>query len=205
MNQYTRSLRFLLLTALFSLVLSSCMVTHQQLYEQSFSCDGVWVERPNTIYQAKGKNYVQGIRAQFVHVRKHPYVGLKESIKGPSEWYWKKKKGSEGEPVYREVDDIGCFKQESAWVSLDLSPSRTKKLKYPVHTQNVDENKSHLTPRAFYGLPGAALCFIPDMAASAVMWTAYGTGMAIQGIVLLPVSRHQQQVEPVSGEKPVVE
>ena len=185
--------------------LSSCLITHQQLYEQSFSCDGVWIEQPDTIYQTNGKNYVRGVRAQFVYERNHSYIGLKEGIIGPSEWKWEKVSGSEGELVYKEMDDWGDFKKDSAWVSLDLRNFRTKKLEYPVPSLFVDKNKRHLTSRAFYGLPGAALCFIPDIAGSVVMWTAYGTGMVIQGIVLVPVSHQQQQIVTDYGEKPVVE
>lgn len=185
--------------------LSSCLVTHQRLYEQSFSYDGVWVEHPDTIYSVNGKKYIQGVRAQFVNERHDSYMGLEESIVGPSKWNWQKIKGSEGEIVYREVDNDGWFKENSDWVSLDVGNARTKKRKYPAPSIYVDKTRRCLTSRAIYGLPGAGLCLIPDVTGSVVIWTAFGTGMVIQGIVLLPVSYQQQQTEPVSGAKPVVE
>ena len=185
--------------------LSSCLANHQRLYEQSFSHDGVWIERPDAVYQANGKNYVQGVRAQFVRERNNSYIGAKECIIGPSKWKWVKVKGSDGPIVYKEVDDDGFFKKDCTWVSLDLRNFRTKKLAYPVSSADVDKNKRYLTSRACYGLPCAALCLLPELVGNIVIWTAYGTGMVIQGMLLLPVSHQQQQIEPVTGEKPVVE
>lgn len=203
----TRHFRILLFSVCCTLGLSSCLVNHQRLCEQAVTYDGIWMKDGDTIYRLNGKNYRQGVRTQFSYQRKNSYIDFKEAIIGPSMWDWKKVDGTEGEIVYREVDQEGYLKEDSPWVSMDMCKATTKKDEYYFRTYMVDNKSRNLTPHAFYALPAAALCLIPDVVGSVAVWTVYGTGMVIQGIVLLPVSQQQQQMEPVvpPPPKPVME
>ena len=198
-------LYFLLFSALGTLCLCSCLVNHQRLGEQSISYDGVWIEKNDTVYQLNGKKYIRGERAQFQYQRNNSYISFKEAIIGPSKWDWKKVESSEGEIVYREVDNDGYYVKGGTWTSLDMSKASTKKLEYEKRPYDVDSQSHHLTLHALYSLPAAAICIVPDMACSIALWTLHGTGMLVQGIVLLPVSQQQQQAVPVLPPKPVAE
>ena len=96
MNRFTSLL-------LGSVLLSSCMVSHQRLYEHAMVCDAVAVPQPRVYLRSGGKCYVQGQRVQLRYVRPGSWVSFSEAIVSPSKWKLSIVPGSRGETVYREV------------------------------------------------------------------------------------------------------
>lgn len=204
---------------LLSLILSSCLLSHQRILDHAFVFDAVRLTSYNTYYEHGGKTYIQGQRVQIAQ-RDPDYLWW--NIKGSYSYYWKVVPGSEGEIVYREAslqreDGKTCLHspKNSEWQQLQPQPSR----KYRVNgiqingfTYKEDEKgqpqlwstdkEKKLSSRALYALPaGVAALVLVDIPVSVGAWSI----AAIGSVIALPATLPQQQTPTPSTPVPVTE
>lgn len=204
---------------LLSLILSSCLLSHQRILDHAFVFDAVRLTSYNTYYEHDGKTYIQGQRVQIAQ-RDPDYLWW--NIKGSYSYYWKVVPGSEGEIVYREASlqrEYGktCLHspKNSEWQQLQPQPSR----KYRVNgiqingfTYKEDEKgqpqlwstdkEKKLSSRALYALPaGVAALVLVDIPVSVGAWSI----AAIGSVIALPATLPQQQTPTPSTPVPVTE
>ena len=206
-------------------LLSSCMVSHQRLYEHAMVCDAVEVPQPGTYLRSGSKCYVQGQRVQLRYVRPGSWVGFGEAIVGESRWNWSIVPDSRGKTVYREVvvtpttryegeDDHPVyyrsgkikFKEGSTWHA--EAPTKATRHEAVYGCIGTPDDKSsgfddapesrRMTWRGFYALPAAAVVLPVDVAVT----LGYHIADGLVSLTCLPVTLPQQQSMPIIPPPP---
>lgn len=171
---------FLVVLALFSVVLTSCMRTYQRCYQHAFAMDGVYCEN-KAVYESNGKKYVKGQRAQLRNVRYRSWENFYECYWGRG-WRMMPIPGTEGETVYCELaaDDDGKydFKKGCEWQVQNgkkFTLCKDKETEYLCTTTECGTRR--LTWRGVYALPAAVACFTveaPFNVVSSVLHVVFG-------------------------------
>lgn len=187
-------------------MLSSCMVSHQIFYERAFEYDGISVTEPTTCYHHGGKLYVKGQRSAMRFTRSSPWLSLKEAIIGPSHCMLTSIKGSEYGPMLcHEVDYASdnfpqlFLSSDGSWQELHLPQARQQQVRVGVSECHPDYDSRHMTWRAIYALPTAAVAAV---AVDLPLTLGYYALMPVAATGSLLFNSQQQQLQPVEQAPP---